>query len=260
MKIRYYHVDAFTRERFRGNPAGVCLLESWLPDETLLSIAAENRHSETAFVVPQGEEYALRWFTPTIEVSLCGHATLAAAHVLLVELGGPGKDLHFQSRSGSLTVVRKGELLVLDFPARVVEPCPAIPEALAKALGSRPAEVWRAQSYLAVYPLAADIVALQPDMEALGALDAKAVIVTAPGDDVDFVTRFFAPRLGIPEDPVTGSAQCTLAPYWSARLGKRTLSARQLSARGGELLSEYLGERVQIGGRAVTYMRGELEI
>ncbi len=260
MKIPYYHVDAFTRERFHGNPAGVCLLDAWLPDETLLSIAAENRHSETAFVLPQGEEYALRWFTPTTEVSLCGHATLAAAHVLAAELGRMGRALRFQSRSGPLTVTQQGDLLVLDFPARIAEPCPAMPEDLVTALGKRPAEVWRARSYLAVYPAASDILSLQPDMEALGALDSRAVIVTAPGEDVDFVSRFFAPQLGIPEDPVTGSAHCTLVPYWSHRLGKRKLSARQLSARGGELWCEDCGERVRIGGQAVTYLRGELEI
>ncbi len=257
MRIPYYHVDAFASERFRGNPAGVCLLESWLPDEAMLAIAAENRHSETAFVVPHGEEHDLRWFTPVLEVSLCGHATLATAHVLLAELGRPG-PARFQSRSGPLTVARQGDLLVLDFPARASAPCPE-PEGLACALGRPPLQVRKARSYLAIYASPADILALQPDMQALAALDARAVIVTAPGDEVDFVSRFFAPRQGIPEDPVTGSAHCTLVPYWSARLGKRTLTARQLSARGGELWCEDCGERVHIGGRAVTYMRGEIE-
>lgn len=259
MRIPYYHVDAFTSTRFHGNPAGVCLLESWPPDELLQSIAAENRHSETAFLVSRGEEYDLRWFTPAVEVNLCGHATLAAGHVLLAELGSAQGIARFQSRSGPLTLAREGELLVLDFPARAGEPC-AVPEGLVRALGRAPVEVRRARSYLAVFATQADILAMAPDMPALGELDSKAVMVTAPGEDVDFVSRFFAPQLGIPEDPVTGSAHCTLVPYWSQRLGKRRLTARQLSARGGELWCEDAGERVRIGGRAVTYLRGEIEV
>jgi PhzF family phenazine biosynthesis protein len=259
MRIPYYHVDAFARERFHGNPAGVCLLETWLPDETLLGIAAENRHSETAFVMPHGAGYELRWFTPHVEVSLCGHGTLAAGHVLLGELGRPGPTLRFTSKSGLLTVTREGDLLWLDFPARQTAPCPA-PEALLRGLGAQPLEVHRARSYLALFATPADVLALQPDMDALSELDASAVIVTAPGEDVDFVSRFFAPKIGIPEDPVTGSAHCTLAPFWSARLGKRQLHARQLAARGGELWCEDGGERVRIGGQAVTYLRGEIEI
>ncbi len=259
MRIPYYHVDAFTSARFHGNPAGVCLLDAWLPDETMLAIAAENRHSETAFVVPNGAENDLRWFTPRVEVSLCGHATLAAAHVLLVELGRPASDVRFHSQSGPLTVTREADLLVLDFPARATEPC-QVSDALAHALGKAPVEARRARSYLAVFACESDVLSLEPDMAAVAELDARGVIVTAPGRDVDFVSRFFAPKVGIPEDPVTGTAHCALIPYWSARLGRRQLSARQLSARGGELWCQHCGERVRIGGSAVTYLRGELEV
>jgi PhzF family phenazine biosynthesis protein len=259
MKIPYYHIDAFTSRRFAGNPAGVCILEAWPPDEVMQKIAFENNLSETAFVIARKDHFDLRWFTPALEVDLCGHATLAAGFVLFEHLGYAGSVVRFESKSGLLTVERDGDRLALDFPARPPEPCPA-PEALARGLGRVPVEVRRARDYFAVFAAQEDVAALKPDQQALSELDCLGIIVTAPGESVDFVSRFFAPRAGIPEDPVTGSAHCSLIPYWAARLGKKQLTALQLSARGGELFCRDAGERVKIGGRAVTYMRGEIEV
>jgi PhzF family phenazine biosynthesis protein len=259
MHIPYFHIDTFTGTRFRGNPAGVCLLDEWLPDDVLRQIAAENRHSETAFILVTATPLGLRWFTPVREVSLCGHATLAAAFVMYAFREYAGLEIRFRSQSGLLTVERRDDLLVLDFPARRTEPC-AAPDALLTGLGKPPVEVRRARSYVAIYAAAEDVANLRPDIVRLGEVESSGIIVTAPGDGVDFVSRFFAPRLGIPEDPVTGSAHCTLIPYWAARLGKTRLTARQLSARGGELYCEHLGERVKIGGRAVAYLWGTIEL
>jgi PhzF family phenazine biosynthesis protein len=259
VRIPYYHVDAFTSRQFAGNPAGVCPLQGWLPDETLQKIAFENNLSETAFFVARGDGFDLRWFTPAIEVDLCGHATLAAAFVIFKYLDYAGSAVRFQSKSGLLTVERQGERLVLDFPARSPIPCPA-PEALVRGLGQTPVEVRRARDYLAVLATQDDVAALKPDVDWLSQLDCLGIIVTAPGIGVDFVSRFFAPRAGIPEDPVTGSAHCSLIPYWSERLKKTQLAALQLSARGGELFCEHAGERVKIGGHAVTYLSGEIEL
>ena len=260
VSLPYFQVDAFTSRVFGGNPAGVCPLASWLPDETLQSIAGENNRSETAFVVREGSDFALRWFTPTTEVDLCGHATLAASFVIFTELGFAGETIRFQTKSGLLSAARDADLITLDFPAWPSEPC-AAPAALVDGLGWMPREVRRGMSdYLAVLASEADVLALQPDMVQLAALDCRGLIVTAPGSDADFVSRFFAPRVGIPEDPVTGSAHSTLIPYWSARLGKPRLVARQLSRRGGELFCEDRGARVGIGGRAVLYSRAQLEI
>jgi PhzF family phenazine biosynthesis protein len=257
MKIPCYQVDAFTGEIFRGNPAAVCPLTAWLPDATLQNIAAENNLSETAFVVPRGDEFDLRWFTPTLEMDLCGHATLAAAFVLFTEQKVSGTIIRFQSRSGMLTVKRAGEILTLDFPSRPPQPC-ALPEILATGLGTRPASIHKSRDYLAVFNSAAEVRALRPDFAALKKLDCLGIIATAPGDDCDFVSRFFAPAAGVDEDPVTGSAHCTLIPYWAARLGKNKLFARQISSRGGELFCELAGDRVHIGGKAVLYLRGEI--
>jgi len=257
MRIPYYHVDAFTGTAFAGNPAGVCVLEEWLPDETMLGIAAENNLSETAFLVEGEGHYKLRWFTPVTEVDLCGHATLASAHVVFHHLGHAAPLVRFESKSGLLPVAREGEVLILDFPARPGVPCET-PDALREGLGREPTEVYRARDYMAVFATQAEVEALEPDMELLKQVVCLGVIVTAPGDEVDFVSRFFAPTVGIPEDPVTGSAHCTLIPYWSARLGKPRLHARQVSARGGELTCQDAGERVEIGGRAVTYLVGEI--
>ncbi len=259
MKLPLYHVDAFTNRLFAGNPAAVVLLDTWLPDRVLGAIAAENNLAETSFVIPRPDVTPLRWFTPAVEVDLCGHATLAAAHVLF-QYRFPSLDrLVFSTKSGDLSVTRNGELLTMDFPAR---PGTAVPvtEGLVSALGGRPREALLARDLLAVFETESEVRALKPDFQRLAALDAFAVIVSAPGDTVDFVSRFFAPRAGIPEDPVTGSSHCTLAPYWGARLGKSALTAMQLSPRGGDLLCELRGDRVAIAGRVVEYLRGEITV
>jgi PhzF family phenazine biosynthesis protein len=259
MKLPLYQVDAFTSRLFGGNPAAVVPLDEWLPDDVLAAIAAENNLSETAFVLPQADPAPLRWFTPALEVDLCGHATLATAHILFRHLL-PGRDrLAFSTRSGTLTVTREGELLSMDFPARPASEV-EITDALVAALGRRPAKAYRARDLMAVFDSESDVRDLQPDFQRVTALDAFAVIATAPGKEVDFVSRFFAPAKGIPEDPVTGSAHCTLIPYWAARLGKTELTARQLSRRGGELYCRLRGERVDIAGRAVEYLRGEITL
>jgi PhzF family phenazine biosynthesis protein len=259
MRIRYFHVDAFTSRVFGGNPAGVCPLESWLPDETLQAIAAENNLSETAFFVREGEDYRLRWFTPVMEVDLCGHATLASGFVLFTELGHAGSMVRFQTLSGGLAVERKGKLLELDFPARMPTPAEA-PAELVQGLGLAPQEVLKSRDYFVVYKSHDEVAALEPDMTLLSRLDCLGVIVTAPGDDCDFVSRFFAPRAGIPEDPVTGSAHSSLIPYWAARLDKTQMLARQISSRGGELHCELRDDRVGIAGEAVMFCRGEIDV
>jgi predicted PhzF superfamily epimerase YddE/YHI9 len=256
-RIAYYEVDAFTSRVFGGNPAGVCALDHWLPDDLLQNIAAENNHAETAFFVREDDFYALRWFTPAMEVDLCGHATLAAAFVLFFELAHAEPQLRFRSKSGWLNAQRRGEIIELDFPARAPKRC-AVPEELVRALGRKPREVLKSRDYVAVFDSQAEVIALRPVMELVAALDCLGVIATAPGDDADFVSRFFAPKAGIPEDPVTGSAHSSLIPFWAERLGKSELFARQVSRRGGELYCRNLGERVGIGGRAVLYSRGEI--
>lgn len=260
MSLQYFQVDAFTRRVFSGNPAGVCPLEAWLPDSTLQAIAAENNLSETAFIVGRGGAYELRWFTPTVEVDLCGHATLAAAFVIFQELGFAGHELGFKTKSGPLGAVREGEIITLDFPAWPAKRCEEVPAILAEALGWLPRELFKTRDYLAVFSSEEEIRSLQPDLSLLAKLDCLGVICTAPGVESDFVSRFFAPGAGVPEDPVTGSAHSTLIPYWSARLGKSRLFARQLSARGGELFCEDRGGRVGIGGHAVLYGRAQLEV
>ena len=259
MKYPLYQLDAFTDRRFGGNPAAVVLLDAWLPDATLAAIAAENNLAETAFVIPRADVSPLRWFTPTVEVDLCGHATLATADVLLRHRFASLDRIVFSSKSGELVVTRAGALLQMDFPARPGKPV-EVSDALAAALGARPREAYLARDLLAILDSEAEVRALRPDFARIAALDAFAVIVSAPGDNVDFVSRFFAPRAGIAEDPVTGSAHCTLTPYWAARLGKNKLRAKQVSARGGDLLCELSGERVLIAGKVVEYLRGEIEI
>jgi len=259
MRIPYYEVDAFTGRVFGGNPAGVCPLQRWLADDFLQSIAAENNLAETAFLVKSGDDYDLRWFTPLLEVDLCGHATLASAFVLFSELGCTGSGIRFHTRSGSLTAIRQADIIELAFPARPPKPCSA-PEDLVRGLGRQPREVLKSRDFVAVYDSQADVAALKPDFALIARLDCLGVIVTARGDDSDFVSRFFAPKAGIPEDPVTGSAHSSLIPFWAERLRKTELFARQISRRGGELYCKHLGERVLIGGRAVIYCRGELEI
>lgn len=257
MKLRQYQVDAFASRVFEGNPAAVCPLESWLDDALLQAIAAENNLSETAYFVPAGNGFELRWFTPSTEVDLCGHATLAAAHVLYTELGYNADSISFATRSGELSVQRDREQYVLDFPAIVPLPC-AAPAGLAEALGREPTEVLAADDLVAVFASEAQVRALEPDQALLGRLDYRGVIVTAPGEQHDFVSRFFAPRVGVPEDPVTGSAHCKLVPYWAGRLGVNKMSARQVSRRGGDLTVELRGDRVQMAGRAVLFMVAEI--
>ena len=260
MRIPYFQVDAFTDRVFGGNPAGVCFLDHWLPDGVLQKIARENSLSETAFVVRREDGFELRWMTPSVEVNLCGHATLAPAFVLFQELGFGGETIWFQTKTGALSATRDGAVITLDFPAWRSGSAGSIPAAVAEALGWVPREVRKTRDYLAVFASQNDILAIEPDMARLAQLDCLGVICTAPGEECDFVSRFFAPGAGIPEDPVTGSAHCTLIPYWSERLQKKTMRARQLSARGGELFCEDRGERVGIGGRCALYSRAHLEV
>lgn len=260
MRIPQYQVDAFTCRPFGGNPAAICPLAAWLEDSTLQAIAAENNLSETAFYVPAKSGYELRWFTPAVEVDLCGHATLATAHVIL-ELRRETSANHvvFSTKSGLLTVERQDERYIFDFPSRPPEACTVHPVLIA-ALGIVPSLILAARDYLCVYESEEQVLALVPDMRKLIELDRFAVIVTAPGSDCDFVSRFFAPGKGVPEDPVTGSAHCTLIPYWSRRLGKPNLFAKQRSRRGGELWCEDKGERVRIGGHVVRFLEGWIEV
>ena len=257
MRLAIYQVDAFTSHLFGGNPAAVCPLADWLPDETLQAIAAENNLAETAFFVPEGEQYRLRWFTPKVEVDLCGHATLASAHIILNQLQPSRAEVSFVTKGGHLTVRRDGGRLALDFPSRPPEPCDVHANLIA-GLGAKPQTVTAARDYLAVFESEEQVRALKPDMRLLSEIDRFAVIVTAPGRRSDFVSRFFAPAKGVPEDPVTGSAHCTLIPYWAKRLGKSHLHASQISERGGELWCEDLGSRVKMAGNAVLYLEGSI--
>ena len=261
MRLPIYQVDAFTDSLFGGNPAAVCLLDKWLPDATMQAIAAENNLSETAFFIHDGNDYALRWFTPTTEVDLCGHATLASGHIVLRLLEPKRDSVSFHTlKAGTLVVGRNADMLVMDFPARPAAPSMPPPGLLA-ALGGTPREILSARDHLIVYDSAAEVAALDPDLAALAKVDCWAAIVTAPGDNgIDFVSRFFAPRQGVPEDPVTGSAHCTLVPYWAKRLGKNEFEARQISRRGGTLRCALRGDRVSIGGKAVVYLEGQIEV
>jgi predicted PhzF superfamily epimerase YddE/YHI9 len=303
MRFRLYQVDAFTDRPLSGNPAAVCPLEAWPEDDVLQAVAAENNLSETAFLVPDGSGYELRWFTPTTEVDLCGHATLAAGYVVLRYAEGTRDSVRFSTASGPLEVRRDGEALLMDFPSVPAEPCPA-PAELAEGLGAEPVEVRRARDWLAVFRSRTEVARLAPRMEVLEALEGRGVIATAPagegpgqgagpaagppagaggaqgegssppgaasGDGAgapsggprrpDFVSRFFAPAVGVPEDPVTGSAHCTLAPYWAERLGKDRLLGHQISRRGGEVTCRVLGDRVELGGRAVLFLEGRARI
>lgn len=259
MEIPIYQVDAFTSRQFGGNPAAVCPLESWLPDPTLQAIAAENNLAETAFFVPVGERFHLRWFTPTIEVDLCGHATLAAAYVILEYLRYGNPTIQFDSRSGPLAVARDGRLLTLDFPALALARCsPGVD--IVEGLGVNPLECYRSMDYMVVLATEDDVRGLKPHFATLAQLDRRGVIVTARGREVDFVSRFFAPGSGIDEDPVTGSAHCALTPYSSRRLGKKCMHALQVSARGGELWVEDRGDRVTIAGHVAPYLKGTISV
>ncbi len=255
-----YQVDAFTGHLFGGNPAAVCPLESWLPEETMQAIAAENNLSETAFFVLGEAKNELRWFTPTLEIDLCGHATLASAFVVFQFLRPELSEVRFETRSGQVGVTREGERLELDFPANPATPLELDP-AVAEALGCEPLEMFHGEHYtMVVLNDEAAVRGLAPDIGALAGLDHNAFIVTAAGAEADFVSRFFAPKLGVGEDPVTGSAHCMLAPFWAERLGRNPLRALQVSTRVGELFCEVRGDRVGIAGRAVLYLEGRIRV
>lgn len=262
MSLQVFHVNAFTAKPFAGNPAAVCPLAGWLDDGLLQAVAAENNLSETAFFVPAGDHYELRWFTPRCEAKLCGHATLASAFVVLYILETGRDSVRFETRfSGALTVSRDGGLLAMDFPALIPWTSAAEPAALIEGLGKTPATLVQIEdNYFAIYESAEEVRSIRPDFRLLEKLHPAGVAITALGDDADFVSRYFAPSYGIPEDPVTGSTHCSLAPYWAARLGKTKLHARQVSERGGEVWCEVRGGRVILKGNAVLTLRGELLI
>jgi predicted PhzF superfamily epimerase YddE/YHI9 len=257
MKISIFQVDAFAKEAFSGNPAAVCPLDYWLSDEKMQDIAEENNLSETAFFVNRGDYYQIRWFTPQTEVDLCGHATLASAWVIMNKIQPDVDEVKFGSRGGELMVRREGDLYLMDFPVHPPEEC-VVPNNLIKALGQNPLEVLASNYYLAVFRTEDEVRNLKPYMTLLKELDRIGVVITAPGDKVDFVSRFFAPAVGIPEDPVTGSAHCTLIPYWAEKLGKSQMTAKQVSCRGGDLICENKEDRVVIGGQARLFMEGRI--
>ena len=259
MRIHLYQVDAFTDKVFGGNPAAVCPLEAWLDTSLMQNIAAENNLSETAFYVKKGDLFEIRWFTPRLEIDLAGHPTLAAAHVIFNHTGYNKNEITFLSSGGELIVTKSNDLLLMNFPAK---PPGAVktPGSLVRGLGLEPLEVWKARDYLVLYPSEENILSIKPKFDALAELDCLGIIITARGNQSDFVSRFFAPRAGINEDPVTGSAHTTLIPFWAEKLAKKSLHAFQLSQRKGELFCEYLGDRVKIGGYAVTYLKGEIEL
>ena len=259
MKLTIYQVDAFAKEVFKGNPAAVCPLESWLDAELMQRIALENNLSETAFFVKKEDFYELRWFTPTFEIDLCGHATLASAFVIFEILDSDEKVLKFQTKSGFLTVEKEGDLLMLDFQSRPPVACET-PHGLIEAIGKVPKEILKSRDYFLVYETEQEVLDINPNFTELLKIPTHAVIVTAKGETSDFVSRFFAPEVGVFEDPVTGSAHCNLIPYWAEKLGKTELFARQVSARGGELFCALEGERVKIGGSATLYLKGEIYV
>jgi len=261
MKLDIYQVDAFTSEPFHGNPAAVVPLENWLPDETMLAIAAENNLAETAFFVKDGDAFELRWFTPTVEVPLCGHATLASSYVIFNELNHTAEKITFKTgRRGDLSVARDGDRFVLDFPAypmKEIEPIEML-----RTAEFPPTRYFESQDDMLILIMDSQktVAELEPDMSKVASLPYQEVIITAKGDDCDFASRMFAPKIGIPEDPVTGAIHCSLIPYWAGELGKNKLFARQVSARGGELFCELADDRVKIGGNAVLYLKGEIYV
>jgi PhzF family phenazine biosynthesis protein len=260
-KIKLFQVDAFTSKVFHGNPAAVCVLDEWIEAEKMQNIAGENNLAETAFIVKKDNDFEIRWFTPTVEVDLCGHATLAAAYVLFKYYNYPSGIIHFHSRhSGLLSVEKNGANLTLDFPTDNYNEVNT-PKALIAALGATPIKTYKGKTdFLLHFSTQQEIEDLHPDFNLLSTVDCRGIIVTAAGTNVDFVSRFFAPQSGINEDPVTGSAHTTLIPFWSKITGKNNLTAKQLSKRQGDLTCEYRGDRVKITGQAVTYLQGEIEI
>ena len=260
MKIPIYQVDAFTSKIFKGNPAAVCPLNEWIDQEIMQNIAQENNLSETAFFVKNDEKFDIRWFTPLSELDLAGHPTLATAHVILKELKINSETLIFKTKiNDTLKVIYKDDLYLMDFPSREPKIEKNI-DKVAEALGKRPVALYKHRDAVAIFDKEEDIKNIYPNMEKLKNLDYPAVIVTAPGNEVDFVSRNFAPKLGIPEDPLTGSAHCELIPYWSKIFNKKVLIANQISKRGGKLYCTYNGDRVTIGGNAITFLKGEIEI
>ena len=259
MELTLYQIDTFTGRPFEGNPAAVIPLETWLPDNAMQSIAEENNLSETVFFVPKNSGFHIRWFTPKIEVELCGHATLAAAYVLYNILGYKRESIEFESKSGTLTVLQKYDCLVLDFPSQPPIPC-HVPDAIVKAFKKTPIECLRSEDYIVVFESESDILSIKPDMDYLKKLDLRGVIITARSRQYDFVSRFFAPNYGIDEDPVTGSAHTQLTPYWAQILGKTSMTAKQVSSRGGELICELHNDRVFISGKAVKFLEGKIEL
>ena len=259
MKLPIYQVDAFSDSLFQGNPAAVVPLSEWLEDSVMQSIASENNLAETAFFIPKGPGFQLRWFTPAVEVDLCGHATLASAHVLFQHLGFEKEEIAFQSRSGILKVRRDNDWYVMDFPADEIQRVTQIPKAVTAGLGFSAKEVYKGRDdYMVVVETQTEVEQLNPDFRALLKMQSRGLIVTAPGDSVDFVSRCFFPPAGIDEDPVTGSAHTTMTPFWAAKLGKSQMVARQLSRRGGLVKCVQSGSRVKLGGQAVTYLQGEI--
>ena len=259
MELQQFQISAFTSRQFGGNPAAIVPLEDWLPAELMQAIAAENNLSETAFYVAEGEGFELRWFTPAVEVDLCGHATLGTAHVLFNELGCEREELRFATRSGELRVTRGAAGICLDLPAHTVSETALTPELVA-ALGGNPTAAFASKSNIYLYESESEVRELVPDMRALLAATDTTTIVTAPGDEVDFVSRFFGPQVGIDEDPVTGSAHCALTPLWAARLGKDSMQALQVSSRVGELGCELAGDRARLTGSAITFLQGTIRI
>lgn len=261
MQLQIFQVDAFTDKVFGGNPAAVCPLQNWLPNDVMQRIAMENCVAETVFFIPSGDDFEIRWFTPEIEMDLCGHATLAAAHVITRHLNPTLSTLNFHSQSGLLTVTIENELLTLNFPSRMAEPC-NVPQLILNAFIEQPIETLKSRDFVLVFESEEIIRNIKPNQAMLNQnnLDPGGIVVTAKGNEVDFVSRFFTPQASIFEDPVTGSAHCSLIPYWSEKLGKKAMSALQLSPRGGQLQCKDLGKRVLISGKAVTYLEGRITI
>jgi PhzF family phenazine biosynthesis protein len=251
-----YQVDAFTNKLFGGNPAAVCPLQEWLPDEIMQKLATENNLSETAFFVKEDEQYHIRWFTPEYEIDLCGHATLASSYVIFNKLDHTSDTIHFTCKSGKLEVKKRNDLIELNFPCRMPEQCEA-PEALLKGINYQPSKVLKSRDYFLVYDDEETISKIKPDFNFLNQLDVVGVIVTAPGKEVDFVSRFFVPNSVIGEDPATGSAHCNLIPYWAKELQKNELTATQLSERKADFICQNKGDRVLMAGNAVLYLKGE---
>ena len=259
MELNIYQIDSFTDTPFEGNPAAIIPLRTWLPDNIMQSIAEENNLSETAFFVPNNKGFHIRWFTPKTEVDLCGHATLAAAYVLFNIQGYNKERIEFKSKSGTLTVLQKDNWLVMDLPAQPPIPCD-VPDEIVKAFDKVPIECLRSEDYIAVFETESDILSIKPDIDYLKKLDLRGVIITAKSRQYDFVSRFFAPKYGIDEDPVTGSAHTQLIPYWAHKLGKTNMQAKQVSSRGGEILCELYNDRVLISGKAVKFLEGKIQL